>query len=152
MLRTRQARLIAVIHSESLHSWRGVNDFLFPAKYRRKKKSHLASMIGGENSTSRESVDLDTMGSMSLKPLSMRASRSRTRCRLANTRIDTCESDLLLLPGWQDVIMRFLEAITHLSTLREAKFCESHLKNTIEGSMEVNEIRSWRGKRYAKEF
>lgn len=38
------------------------------------------------------------------------------------------------------------------STLREAKFCESLVESAIEGSMEVNEIRSWREKGYAKEF
>lgn len=92
------------------------------------------------------------MRSMSLKPLSTRRIEvTNARCRLANARIDICESDLLLLPGWQDVIMRFLFKSNDASTLREAKFRES-LESAIEESMEVNEVRSVAWERICKKI
>lgn len=89
-----------------------------------------------------ESVDLDTMCSMSLKPLSTGASRSQTRCRLANARIDICESDLLFLLGWQAIIiLRFLGAMTHLPCERQ---------NFTSRSLRVLSRDLWRSTRYAR--
>jgi len=117
---------------------------LFPAKYHVKKKE----VIWRWNSK-RESVDLDTMCSMSLKSLSTHISRSQTR-RLANMRIGSLRKWFAVLARLTRYYYKIFRNSEHLPYERQHFASRWEHYRGIYGSQRV--VRSWHRKYMQKNF